>query len=198
MEKPKITRREFFREGLKGVGEGVKDILAAVYTEEEFPKAEEYNQGFIRPPGALDEKEFLERCTRCNECVKVCPEESVMKFVGEGSAHHLTPILNLRKSACILCEGFPCVKVCEPEALTLPSSPREVKMGIAAINSKLCHAWQGMDCDYCVKECPLKGEAILMDEKRRPYVVNTVCTGCGLCEHICPSRQSAIVVEKKE
>ena len=28
---------------------------------------------YIRPPGAVEESVFLSRCTRCNECIKVCP-----------------------------------------------------------------------------------------------------------------------------
>ena len=35
-------------------------------------KAEVPNQTLIRPPGALEEKEFLKRCVKCGECMKVC------------------------------------------------------------------------------------------------------------------------------
>ncbi len=28
--------------------------------------------GLLRPPGSLEEKEFLKRCVKCGECMKVC------------------------------------------------------------------------------------------------------------------------------
>jgi len=193
MNKQPITRREFFKKGFQTLGEGIKETATALYADDVQP---DIKPELIRPPGALPEAEFLEKCTRCNECVKVCPEESIMKFIGEGTANHLTPMLHLRKSSCILCEDFPCVRVCEPGALIMPENRTAVKMGIAVINQKLCHAWQGMDCDYCVRACPLDIKAIAVHEFGRPEVVSQACTGCGLCEQICPSRQPAIVVKR--
>ncbi len=31
------------------------------------------NERLLRPPGSLDESDFLSRCIRCGECMKVCP-----------------------------------------------------------------------------------------------------------------------------
>ena len=189
-----VSRRDFFKQGLRELTKGVKETASILYAVEEpiVP-----NPSIIRPPGALPEAEFLEKCTRCNECVKICPEESIMKFVGETSPLHLTPMLSMRKSACILCEGFPCIDVCEPQALVKPKSRQAVQMGTAVIDQKLCYAWQGgHDCDYCFKECPIGEKALYADVARRPHVNVEHCTGCGLCEYICPSRQAAIRVER--
>ena len=35
------------------------------------------DERLIRPPGALDETDFLSRCIRCGECMKVCPNNSL-------------------------------------------------------------------------------------------------------------------------
>lgn len=196
MDNKPISRRDFFKYSFASMLDSVKEVTNAAWGLEQAiaPKVE-----LIRPPGALPEQEFLDKCTRCNECVKVCPQESIMKFVGDNSPNHLTPMLQLRKSACTLCESFPCVKVCEPAALVMPTFAQEVRMGTAVINQKLCHAWaDGADCDYCVKECPFPNAAIYLDDNRHPVVNEESCTGCGLCEQICPSRQSAIVVKKKK
>ena len=33
----------------------------------------------LRPPGALDELAFLTKCTRCDKCVRACPENAILK-----------------------------------------------------------------------------------------------------------------------
>ena len=36
-----------------------------------------YHAKVIRPPGAVEERAFLERCIRCAECMKVCPNNAL-------------------------------------------------------------------------------------------------------------------------
>ena len=121
MEREVVSRRKFLEDGLRDVAAGLREAataLYAVYEEDKtLPQAE-----WTRPPGAVEEKEFLAKCTRCNECVKVCPDQLIMKVVDARSSAHLTPIL---KSACRGCEGFPCVRVCTPSALVMPESSRQ-------------------------------------------------------------------------
>ena len=31
----------------------------------------------LRPPGALDEKDFLSSCIKCGQCVQVCPVQAI-------------------------------------------------------------------------------------------------------------------------
>lgn len=197
MSKENISRREFFKTGFKSLKKDLLETASAIYSHEDS-RPSVYKPDLIRPPGAIFEKDFLDKCTGCNECVKICPEQSIMKFIKEGSPNHLTPILQLRKSACVMCEDFPCIKVCEPRALVMPESPQNIKLGTAVINTELCYAYQGQYCDLCIKECPLKGEAIMADESCRPKVNADKCTGCGLCEHICPTTQPAITVKRQQ
>ena len=35
------------------------------------------HERLLRPPGALDEPDFLARCIRCGECMKVCPNNAL-------------------------------------------------------------------------------------------------------------------------
>ncbi|MGO9545609.1 MAG: 4Fe-4S dicluster domain-containing protein [Rhodomicrobium sp.] len=56
-------------------------------------------------------------------------------------------------------------------------------------------------CDLCVRECPIEGaislEPIAEDPsgKSRTPVVHRGCTGCGMCEMICPAEPPAITVD---
>ncbi|MCR6628930.1 MAG: 4Fe-4S dicluster domain-containing protein [Magnetospirillum sp.] len=58
-------------------------------------------------------------------------------------------------------------------------------------------------CDLCVRECPIEGaialEPVSADpaDKRRTPVVKQACTGCGMCEMVCPAEPAAIVVDSQ-
>ena len=57
-------------------------------------------------------------------------------------------------------------------------------------------------CDLCVTECPIGEEAIIMEKNTnadgsisyKPKVLKG-CTGCGVCEMICPNEPPSIVIE---
>ncbi len=67
-----------------------------------------YSEKVIRPPGAVEEREFLERCIRCAECMKVCPNNALHPAFFEAGVEGLwTPILIPRigycEFSCVLC-----------------------------------------------------------------------------------------------
>lgn len=52
-------------------------------------------------------------------------------------------------------------------------------------------------CDLCVRECPIKGAISLVDApdgKGKIPKIHKECTGCGMCEMICPTEPAAIVI----
>jgi polyferredoxin len=62
----------------------------------------------IRPPGSLDEPHFLDRCIRCGDCMKVCPNNALHPATLEGGVESLwTPVLVPRigycEPNCVLC-----------------------------------------------------------------------------------------------
>jgi ferredoxin len=62
----------------------------------------------IRPPGSLDESHFLDRCIRCGDCMKVCPNNALHPAALEGGVESLwTPVLVPRigycEPNCVLC-----------------------------------------------------------------------------------------------
>lgn len=149
---------------------------------------------YLRPPGALREKDFIARCIRCGKCAQICPYGSI-RVAGllDGIKLMGTPVIRSRNVPCYLC--MKCPAVCPSGALDRKIIKKAVRMGTAEINKKECLAWQETLCRSCYDDCPIFDEAITMDESLRPVVDDKKCVGCGICENVCPVEPSAVVVK---
>jgi ferredoxin-type protein NapG len=73
----------------------------------------------LRPPGALDEKDFLASCIKCGQCVQVCPVQAIkladlVDGFGVG-----TPYIDAREQACdFSCDAVQCILACPTGSLT--------------------------------------------------------------------------------
>lgn len=73
----------------------------------------------LRPPGALDEKDFLASCIKCGQCVQVCPVQAIkladlIDGVGVG-----VPMIDAREQACdFSCDAVQCILACPTGSLT--------------------------------------------------------------------------------
>jgi polyferredoxin len=145
----------------------------------------------IRPPGALAENNFLQQCSRCGRCVKVCPAECLFPMSLDTGLHtFLTPRVVPRKARCELC--LSCQEVCPTGAIARIPLER-VKMGIGELIRAKCLVWSEQKlCLLCREQCPV--HAIEVDEQNRPYVNETACVGCGACENGCPLPEASIIV----
>lgn len=141
---------------------------------------------WLRPPGAVAESVFLERCTRCGDCVKACPPGAITVHEQNG-----TPVLFADQSPCLLCEDMPCITSCATGALAPVESVAEVRMGTAVVSQRLCTAGQG--CHACVSKCPM--HALAMDfESMQLAVVAETCVGCGVCELVCKTVNDHVAI----
>ena len=166
----------------------------------------------IRPPGALQESEFVKACINCGQCVEDCPYDSIM-LSGPGEDRVVgKPYLNLRETPCYMCPDIPCTNVCPTGALELKNfldenskiTINQTKMGLAVIHKESCLAYMGIQCDACYRACPLIDQAIKVERKTNqvtlshanifPVVDSDYCTGCGMCEHACVTEKAAIFV----
>lgn len=156
---------------------------------------------FLRPPGSVDEKLFLSRCVRCGQCIESCPTGFIQPAQLEAGFDGLwTPVLNAQVGYCIY-DCSLCTKACPTgaiEPLTLVRK-RQWKLGTAVIDTGRCLTYaDGANCTVCVEKCPIPRKPLrfrravsrgLNAEEitvQQVYVVPDLCTGCGICEHVCP------------
>ncbi len=136
----------------------------------------------VRPPGALGEREFLRRCIKCGQCMRICPTNIIHPAgLSHGVEALWTPVLNFRvgTSGCRL-NCIACGHIC-PTAAIRPLSLDEklgvgafahsgpVRMGMAFVDHGRCLPW-AMDtpCIVCQENCPVSPKAIVIREVFRP------------------------------
>ncbi len=193
-----MERRDFFRFGM---GQAVRSLLQSV-----TPEADRMNVCWFRPPFALQELEFQRVCTRCDQCLLACPHQVIYRLPQEFGPHVSgTPALRLLAQGCHQCSGWPCVAVCEPGALRLPTplvgepggdNPATIplpRLARAAIDTRHCLPYQGPECGACASVCPVPGALIW--KGTRPTVEEEHCTGCALCREACVSYPKAVVLQ---
>lgn len=72
----------------------------------------------LRPPGALDEKDFLASCIKCGQCVQVCPVQAIkLADLVDGFGVGV-PYIDARQQACdFSCDAVQCILACPTGAL---------------------------------------------------------------------------------
>ncbi len=187
----------FSRRAMLGVtaGGALLAPLAAV-----APAAGLYRDDLIRPPGAVAEEEFLRRCIRCGECMKVCIGGALHPDLLRGGTFSLwSPVLVARLGYCEY-DCTLCGQVCPTGAIRLlqVEEKRKTRIGLAVIDKNRCLPYaRGEECLVCEEHCPTGKKAIVFDQREvlvgseprtllQPRVEKDLCIGCGICETRCP------------
>ncbi len=164
-------------------------------------RANSKNPGLIRPPGSLEEKEFLKRCVKCGECMKVCTTNGLQPTLLEAGAEGiwspvLVPRIGYCEYRCTLCG-----QVCPTGAIKKLALEEKVKvkLGLAMIDKGRCLPWaHATPCIMCEEVCPTPKKAVWFEKAQvrdragrvltlqQPRVDLELCIGCGICETKCP------------
>jgi len=166
-----IDRRQLIVAGLTGLA------LPVLFRTNAISKMPD--DDLIRPPGALNETDFLASCVRCGECMKVCINNATL-----------------------------CSQVCPTGALGRLNVKQKHAfiIGKAYFDKNKCMVYaEKKSCIVCEEHCPTHDKAIKFNEikirdvfgnpvvLKQPYVVEELCIGCGICEHICPVQGEAAI-----
>jgi polyferredoxin/ferredoxin len=143
-----------------------------------------WNPDLIRPPGSLDEARFLERCTKCGQCMRICPTNIIQPAgLSAGLERLWTPVLNFRigtsgcQPSCIACGNLCPTAAIRP--ITLDErfgrnhfySSGPIRLGTAFVDRGRCLPW-AMDrpCIVCQENCPVSPKAIMTREHFQPVL----------------------------
>jgi ferredoxin-type protein NapG len=235
MEKVKTDRRDFIKYSTMGI------LALATIGGVVFSPIGARAENRLRPPGAVEEKEFLALCIKCGQCLQVCPYHSI-ELADFGKGYGVgTPYIDATIRGCYACDAVPCVLACPSGALDHHTEKAtDIKMGIAVLeNPRTClsvrrepvpkgydnemkdflkkqvnitklekeqlekfEGYEDKPCTLCADMCPMPNplSAIEMITTRagiiRPEIYSG-CTGCGVCEEVCPTETPSIVIKPR-
>src|SRR5574343_706749 len=112
LEKAQKARRKFLQSLGLTVGVSGLSLLGYIPLSDARPAR-------LRPPGALDEADFLSSCIKCGQCVQVCPVQAIkLADITDGFGIGV-PYIAARNQACdFSCDAVQCILACPTGALT--------------------------------------------------------------------------------
>jgi ferredoxin-type protein NapF len=135
-----------------------------------------------RPPWASSN--FIDRCTRCGDCVSACPTQIIK--VGDAGF----PKVDFSQGECTFCGD--CTSACTPKAL---EQSTDTPWALQASITDRCLALHGVECRICGEACDERAIhfQLAIGKVAQPQLITEQCTGCGACLAPCPSNSIRIL-----
>ncbi|NLX13942.1 MAG: 4Fe-4S dicluster domain-containing protein [Phycisphaerales bacterium] len=157
---------------------GVAGLMFFPFTKLSGKSTRDFSARVIRPPGSVEEQEFLARCIKCEQCMRVCPTNVLQPAMLEAGVEGLwTPIMNYRMGHCQLnCTA--CGQVCPTGAIQRISVDEKlglgpyaaqgpIRIGTAHYDFGRCLPWsKNLPCVVCEEVCPTSPKAIHSEYKK--------------------------------
>ena len=209
---PDLGRRKFVFSGIAGVLAYPMIKNHGVDTDLTF------SPDLIRPPGSVEEMDFLKKCIKCDQCINSCPTNVLQpaSFKEGGIEGLWTPVMNFNIAHCQL-KCTMCSEVCPTGAIRKITVEEKlgkaafeetgpIRLGTAFFDVGRClpHAME-IPCVVCEEVCPTSPKAIQTKDSEvkdvygnivvlnKPFMVPDLCIGCGICEAECPIKDSRAV-----
>lgn len=194
----KRDRKDFLMKSLAGTLAiiGIQGFRKA-YSQKEGPLNKnpttipEEKQFAVSPPGSLSIRHFTRICTGCQLCVSQCPtgvlQPSLLQFGWEGL---MQPHMDYNSNYCNY-ECIRCGDVC-PTGAILPltvENKKTLQIGQVQFIKENCVVYtENTACGSCSEHCPTQAVRMVpyKGSLTIPETDNTICVGCGACEHACP------------
>ncbi len=192
------TRRTFIKVGASTLFFG--SILGAgLY----FTPKLNAQKTLLRPPGALNEKDFLSTCIKCGQCVQVCPYHTLSLLDIKSGNSLGTPYVDARERGCYLCDLLPCVLACPSGSLNHDViEASQVEMGMAILkNPNKCLALLNQEVTQKdIAQILTHSNKNEREEKVLNDVQSYVGKPCTICADLCPypQKENAIAMVQNQ
>ena len=209
---PDMSRR-------KVVFAGITGVLAFPFIKNHGVNTDfNFSADLIRPPGSVEESDFLAKCIKCDQCINSCPTNVLQPAsFHEGGIEALwTPVMKFTVGHCQL-KCTLCSEVCPTGAIRKITVEEKlgkggyeadgpIRLGTAFFDMGRClpHAME-IPCVVCEEVCPTSPKAIQTKDVEvkdvygnivvlnKPFMVPDLCIGCGICETECPIKDDRAV-----
>ena len=168
---PDVTRRGFLVSLISGLVAGPSIRLSDTL-------GMNWNPRLLRPPGSLAEPDFLARCVKCGQCMRICPTNIIQPAGLESGLEAVwSPTLNYRigtsgcQANCVACGQICPTAAIRPITLDERLGRKQfaeagpIRIGTAFVDRGRCLPW-AMDraCIVCQENCPVSPKAIFIRE----------------------------------